>query len=351
MVYIKKIEADNVKPQIRALYNNNGDWKNLARTLNIKRSTAYRWVTEQPEIEKQHGGKRSIKILEEHRVFMVLCIEENPKITLIQIKEKLEDEYSINVSIECIRTHLDGLMFTLKDVRREPEKANNLENKQKRCDYVQQLLQYQAQNIPIIYMDETNFNLYVSRKKGRSLKGSRCTYIAAGSRGSNVHVIGCIGTMGLIHHEIRRGAFKKPEAHEYVRQSLRNAQNLYQSKVVLVIDNAPCHKSIEEIFQEAEFSDHYLLRLGPYSPMFNPIESAWSAFKAAVKSDLAAQLSDILNGEDRANITQTEYRRQRLENIIGTNIIRTITVANCARYIAHIQRFISDALNLVDIIF
>ena len=61
-------------------------------------------------------------------------------------------------------------------------------------------------------MDETNFNLYISRTKGRSKKGTRGTHITAGSQGSNIHVIGCIGNMGLIHHEIRRGALKKPEA-------------------------------------------------------------------------------------------------------------------------------------------
>ena len=69
-------------------------------------------------------------------------------------------------------------MLTLKDIRKEPEKANREENKTKRSDYAKQLLEYQAENIPIIYMDETNFNLFISRRKGRSKKGSRCTYIA-----------------------------------------------------------------------------------------------------------------------------------------------------------------------------
>lgn len=96
-------------------------------------------------------------------------------------------------------------------------------------------------------MDETNFNLYISRKKGRSKKGARCTYISAGSRGSNIHLIGCLGNMGLIHHEIRKGAFKKPEANEFVRQCLHNARNIYQSEVVLVVDNAIYAKSIHKV--------------------------------------------------------------------------------------------------------
>ena len=46
-------------------------------------------------------------------------------------------------------------------------------------------------------------------------------------------------------------------------------------KLVMITDNAPCHSSIEEIFQENEFDIHRLLRLGPYSPMLNAIEYTW----------------------------------------------------------------------------
>ena len=68
-------------------------------------------------------------------------------------------------------------------------------------------------------MDETNFNLYISRRQGRSKKGTRCTNIAAGTRGKNVHVIGCIGNLGLIYSQFRRGPYKIPEANEFVRSS------------------------------------------------------------------------------------------------------------------------------------
>ena len=271
MSYIKKTEANNIKKQIQAMYNNNRDWKSLANTLGVKRSTAYRWVKEDSQIEKQRGGKRRTKIANEHHSYMEQYIEENPKMTLKQLKEKFQQNHQIDASIECFRKHLDGLMFTLKEIRREPERANTEENKRKRYEYVRQLLEYQSENKPIIYMDETNFNLFISRKQGRSKKGSRCTHISAGSRGSNIHVIGSIGNLGLIHHEIRRGSFKKPEANEFIRRCLRNARNIYQSPVVMVIDKAPCHNSIEEVFEENEFIDHRLLRLSPYSPMFNSI--------------------------------------------------------------------------------
>lgn len=350
MPYIKKTEADNIKKQICALYNEGADWRTLAKTLGVKTTTAYRWVNGQNVAEKQRGGNRRRKITNDHRHFMEQCVEENTRITLKQMKEKLMQTYQIEVSVECVRKHLDGMLFTLKDIRREPENANNEINKRKRCLYVEQLIAHQSENRPIIYMDETNFNLFISRTKGRSVKGSRCTYIAAGCRGANVHIIGCIGNVGLIHHEVKRGSFKTPDAQEFIRNCLRKALAKYQSPVVMVIDNAPCHTSIEHVFLETEFLNHRLLRLGPYSPMLNPIELAWSTLKASIKQDLAAEMPQILAGESRATLTQTEFRLQRLENIIQRNL-PILSVANCAKYVAYVQKFIPDVLNLNDMIF
>ena len=350
MSYIKKTEADNIKKQICALYNNGGEWRALAETLGVKTTTAYRWVNKQNVVEKQRGGSRMVKIKNEHRHFMEECVEENARITLKELKDKLMQIHQVDVSTECVRRHLNEMLFTLKDIRREPENANNETNKKKRFRYVEQLLAYQSQNKPIVYMDETNFNLFISRTKGRSKQGSRCRYIAAGCRGANVHIIGCIGNVGLIHHEVRRGSFKTPQAKEFIRNCLRNAQTIYQSPVVMVIDNAPCHTSIEDVFLESEFINHRLLRLGPYSPMLNPIEYAWSALKASIKRDLSTEMPQILAGENRTNLTQTEFRLQRLESIIQRNL-PNISVANCAKYVAYIQKFIPDVLNLIDMVF
>ena len=190
------------------------------------------------------------------------------------------------------------------------------------------------------------FNLLISRKKGRSKKGTRCTQISAGSKGSNVHVVGCMVNMRLFHYEVRKGSFKKPQTQEFVRNCLRISQTTYQTPVVMIIDNAPCHMEIEEVFAEEE-----LLRLGPYSPMLDAIEYAWPSLKASVKSDIAIQMVSILSGDGRGSSTQTEFRLQQLEEIIHDNISITFTVSNYTRFIAHVQRFIPDALDLVNVIF
>ena len=73
----------------------------------------------------------------------------------------------------------------------------------------------------------------------------------------------------------------------------------------MVIDNAPCHAAIEQVFLEKEFLNNHLLRLAPYCPMLNPIEYVWSNLKSGVKSDLTIQLPRILADEGRSKLTQT----------------------------------------------
>ena len=127
----------------------------------------------------------------------------NPRITLASISEI----YSVSVSNPTIATHLDAMTYTLKTVRFEREKANCLENKIKKA-FVENLLEVQAQNVPIVFMDKTNLNIHISTE-GRSVRGSRCTTVAAGSKGANVHVIGTISNLGIVHYELKKGSFKE----------------------------------------------------------------------------------------------------------------------------------------------
>ena len=341
--YIKKNTARDLKMQIKTVHANGGDWKGLTERLGVKKATAYRWVNEGEDFEEgQKGGRRRVIIHEEHKEFMTQCVEDNPLITLKQLTEEIRQRFRLTISKECVRQHLNGMLYTLKQNRFEPERANTEENKIRRANYIRQLINYQAENKPIIYLDETNFNLHVSRAQGRSLKGTRCSTIAAGSKGANIHLIGCISTLGLLHHEIRRGSFCLDNAQIFLRACLRLAMQRFGVPVVLVTDNAPCHSQLENVFLEPEFADNILLRLAPYSPALNPIEMAWSVMKAGVKRELATILPDVLAGGN--NESQREFRLRSLETIIRRNI-ENINVQNCNAFIARIQSYIPTVLN------
>ena len=239
--------------------------------------------------------------------------------------------------------------YTLKKVRFESEKANILENKLKRKRFVEKLLQYQAENSPICFMDESNTNIHISRREGRSLRGTRCTTIAAGSKGANVHMIGCMSNAGLLHYEIKWGAFKSDQACEWMRRCLRITRFKFDGPVVMVIDNAPCHSGLENVFEEPEFSDNHLLRLGPYSPMFNPMENVWSSVKAKIKRDLATKITSILRIVPQG-LSIKEHRLRALEELMKEGM-SAVTSGMCSNFAAQIFNNVADAINMMDVEF
>ena len=270
--------------------------------------------------------------------------------TLKELSDAIRIKFGFRVSSECVRLQLDSMLYTLKNVRYEPEAANTVANKEKRKTFASELLYYQSLNLPILFMDETNFNLHISRTEGRSLRGKRCTTVAAGSKGANIHVIGCISSMGMIYHEIRRGSFRRDSALEWVKRCLRRANEIYGGVVVLVLDNAPCHSVIEDALKEDDLKMHFILRLAPYSPMLNPIESVWSFVKATVKRNLANKMTTVLGGEQQGSLSKTEFRLQCLETEV-INAIAKVTPSMCANSVAHIQNVLPSVLNCDDVQF
>lgn len=131
-------------------------------------------------------------------------------------------------------------------------------------------------------MDETNVILFCRRSTGRARIGDRAVARLPYSKGPNIHVIRAISSLGAELIEIRRGAFKGRDANEWVRRlaDAIEGRGTTLTNVVLVCDNAPAHSRLESAADERGIT---LLRLGPYSPMLNPIENIWSVVKAAIK--------------------------------------------------------------------
>ena len=182
------------------------------------------------------------------------------------------------------------------------------------------------------------------------VRGTCCTVAAAGSKGANIHVIGCISTLGLIHFKVKRGAFHQDDACEWLCVCLRKAYEIYRKLVVIILDNAPCHSHIEEVSAEDEFRKNHVLRLAPYSSILHSIENIWSVVEADVKSNLAEHLQEMLNNEFSGQLSISEFRLQFLKRFIRKGL-EVIIPALCCSTIAHIQSKVTAALVLEDMIF
>ena len=346
--YVKKNAKVEIKAALIGAYESGGDWKSLAENKGISLRTAYRWLDSSTDIPDTRGGKKKKRLSDEHLDFITGLVNSNPRITVKDIKFELCNKFeNLSVCEETVRKALDECLFTLKDIRFEPENANSMTNRLKRKTYVETLLNFIGSHVPIIFMDESNFNLHISRSQGRAPRGERCSVRAAATKGANVHLIGSIGITGPLNFKIKRGSFKKPDVKIYVEETLIMANNQYNQPVVLVIDNAPAHNNIENEISSEILGENKILRLGPYSPMLNPIERVWSVIKAVVKQKMAN--SDYFN-EDTNGLSTMEFRLKLIEDMIKESI-EIISPEMCNRFISSVQSLFSDVIQLKDVQF
>ncbi|GMF57116.1 unnamed protein product [Phytophthora fragariaefolia] len=158
---------------------------------------------------------------------------------------------------------------------------------------------------------------------------------------------GAGGIHRVEYHKERFGSFDSKAANETVRVMLRDqATRGNLTNVVVVLDNAPRHTSVEDVFDEPEFAGAECLRLGPYSPMLNDIENAFSVYKAAVTRYMAANRSNILSVPDGTMISA--HRSEFLLHAANMIFPEVVTSALCSKCIHHTFTFVVDAILMKD---
>lgn len=103
--------------------------------------------------------------------------------------------------------------------------------------------------------------------------------------------VGALRLEGMTAPMILDGAMHGTAFLAYVEQVL--APTLSPGDIV-VMDNLPAHKPVA-IRQAIEHTGAELRFLPPYSPDFNPIEMAFSKFKAFLKKTAARTIDDLWN--------------------------------------------------------
>ncbi|KAG2788275.1 hypothetical protein PC129_g17883 [Phytophthora cactorum] len=219
-------------------------------------------------IPDKRGGAYNRKLGTEHVKFLKESLSKNCHLTLHEIRDLLRDNFGLRVTAETVRANLEGECYTLKKIHRDNDYRNAPTNKLKRQAFA--MLQCVAADKKILYLDETNFNLWISRSYRWSLAGERAVDLNATGKGRNIHVIACISRGVVEYLDGRFGSFTWEAANDFIRAMLRDqATREPLNNVAVVLDNAPCRNRVEEVFNEAEFSEVQCLRLGPYSPMLN----------------------------------------------------------------------------------
>ncbi|KAE8898908.1 hypothetical protein PF010_g12783 [Phytophthora fragariae] len=102
------------------------------------------------------------------------------------------------------------MAYTVKQTRIEPTTCNKLFNKTKRQIFARALKKHQQDGDCIVYFDESNFNVYCKRGRGRAKKGTRATLVLPPSNGANLQVQCAVNSvMGVVLYKLEGFAWSR----------------------------------------------------------------------------------------------------------------------------------------------
>lgn len=331
-------------------FQNGDDYQYLAQQMNINYSTARSvigvWLREGRVERIAEGGARRIVVTEEiSNALFDIAISE-PFTTLESIRLKLLAQFPlVPVSTSTIARHLDGQLITTKIAGKDadvPAARNRPQTIEERFHYSTWLSSLGI-NDNLVYIDETGYNLFTRRTKGRALRGERVRRQTL-PRGPNVNLImATAATIGLVHHTLGMFTLTHVIFQEFINELCEIIHDVFPANefIHIVYDGArpQLGTAIPPNFQ-GRISLH---RLPPYSPFYNPVEQANSCFKQTIKQAIiTADVQRELRDEDArlaAGMNIGQYRGNILIRL-GRNALGDITQHKCQNWAARVNRYI-----------
>ena len=112
-----------------------------------------------------------------------------------RMREELFKEFNVEVANTTIWRHLHGLCYTKKKKTYVSSTANDVENLLKRQKYCLDFEKYMAEGKSMVYLDETNFNLHMTRSRAWAKKGEKAVKKRVSSKGANLVIFGAISPL------------------------------------------------------------------------------------------------------------------------------------------------------------
>ena len=348
------ISVEDKKRLVRA-HLSQQDYQLLADQLGIKRTTARKIVSnamkqEDPTnfISNPRGGAHHVKVDEEMREAIANIIGRNPAATLRTINEELQRELPDKpvVSYKYLSTICKGMFFTLKKLEAAPADRNKTEVKQARKEYARWFIEVAFLSPRVIYIDESGYNVWTQRTRGRAIVGERAVRIVNSQRGRNVTLILAISAQRGIEYF----SFHVGGTTAVVFQTFFSALSQtigVDNDAIFVLDNAPCHRSATSLSPR-----HIIKFLPAYSPMLTPIENAFSCWKWSIKNRLAQPENQTLfsdQNEARGHGMNLSQWRQHLLLSFGESALSAITQEKCANWQTHCTTYFGKCMAMEDI--
>jgi hypothetical protein len=151
-----------------------------------------------------------------------------------------------------------------------------------RAEYWWAILEECTDPAQLLFADETaKVDSVLRRKRGWGGKGTRVEAIKLLHRSTHISVLATYDIEGFVGFDCKEGAYGAADFMEAVEETIICHLNPFPGpRSILVLDNCRIHHTYErELRDMVESKGAKLLFLAPYSPIDNPIESAFNVFK------------------------------------------------------------------------
>jgi hypothetical protein len=95
-------------------------------------------------------------------------LNQDCRMTVTGMCDRLRSDIGVTVRTSSVHRELQGMLYSTKKLWIENATMNMTANKDKRKTFATKLNEHIARGDMIVYHDETNFNLYLSRTEGWS---------------------------------------------------------------------------------------------------------------------------------------------------------------------------------------
>ena len=224
------------------------------------------------------------------RATMATLQIENNKWTYEQIRQEWRrwwsrrhnDEEAPTPSDYTLRRAYDEADITDKNLEWVPEARNDASHIEWRKTYCTEAITWDRHKL--IFIDETGFNKHTHKRRGRSVRGLRAHAIETNSAGSRLNICAAVSpVLGMVKYEIMLTSYNKDEFSHFM-QGLLEHPLLQNESCIICMDNVSWHhhELVKDVMDAAAVR-HRIVRIPSYSPQLNPIEYAFSVWKAAIK--------------------------------------------------------------------
>lgn len=218
--------------------------------------------------------------------------EKHPDATRQELAQELQNILGIELHVTGVGRALRRIRVTRKKKSASPEERDKPAVWKALEDFANLMVGIDPADL--VFVDETGVHLGMYRTHGWAPSGQRLYVQEPLSRGENITLVGALSLDGMLTEMLLPGALDKKAFRVFVEKFL--APKLFAGQVV-VLDNLKVHHDprIEEILHAVGVS---LLYLPPYHPELDPIENAWSKFKAHLRA-VGARAYDALTNAVR----------------------------------------------------